>query len=193
MPSRATGLLAVFAVFTIWVTWHAKAIDLKLNQLDQEAAGLNGKPAPDFHLRSLDGRTISPAESRGRENLVVAFWASWCGPCRQELPQLAAFYDQTHKPDSDYEIVAISVDEDAMAARKATADMKLPFPVLLDQDGRTSRLYGVDGIPALFLVNKVGSVYYVQSRDDMAVGATLAKYLGTSYSLVPGAANAGSH
>jgi peroxiredoxin len=106
---------------------------------------------------------------------------------------LAAFYDQTHKPDSDYEIVAISVDEDATAARKAAADMKLPFPVLLDRDSSTSRRYGVDGIPALFLINKVGSVYYVQARDDMAVGATLAKYLGTSYSLLPGAANARSH
>lgn len=184
---RAAAAMVILIVFTIWITWRAKAIEVGMIQSDQEVNALNGKPAPDFHLSSLDGRTLSPGDFRGRKSLVVAFWVSWCGPCREELLQLAAFYQRTHKPDSNYEIVAISIDDDPAAARKAAVNMKLPFPVLLDEAERTaagffpgkiSRLYHVNGIPELFLIGKEGRVYHVDVGDDASAAWTLAEYLG---------------
>lgn len=179
---RAAAAIIIFIALTIWITWRAKTIEIRLGQSGEEVNALNGKPAPDFHLASLDGRTVSPGDFRGRESLVVAFWASWCGPCREELPQLAAFYQRTHKPDSNYEIVAISIDDDPTAARKAAVDMKLPFPVLLDQPNGTARnvagSYHVTGIPELFLIGKEGRVYHVEVGDDATAAWTLASYLG---------------
>jgi peroxiredoxin len=184
---RAAAAIATLIIFTIWITWRAKSIEMILSHSDEEVNELNGKPAPDFHLPSLDGRTVSPGDFRGQKSLAVTFWASWCGPCREELPQLAAFYRRTHKPDSNYDLVAISIDDNPMAARKAAVDMQLPFPVLLDEvehtaaglrPGKISRLYHVNGIPELFLIGKEGRVYHVEVGDDSAAAWTLAEYLG---------------
>ena len=193
LSPRAIAALTILSGLSIWITWRAKAIELKLSQSDEAADALNGKPAPDFHLPSLDGGTISPADFLGKKALVVGFWASWCGPCQEELPQLAAFYNRTRKRGSDYEMVAISIDDDPAAARKAAADMKLPFPVLLDPGGHISRQYRVSAIPELFLISKEGRVYHVKVDDSISVGLTLDQYLGTKLYGRPGAADGGSH
>src|SRR5579872_7494826 len=130
--ARGMGALAVLLVFTVWITWRAKAIEIKMGTSAGETPEIVGKTAPDFQLLSLDGHSVSTADFHSKKMLVVTFWASWCGPCRMELPVLAAFYRQIHKDDSGFDIVAISVDEDPDAAREAAAKLKLPFTVLLD-------------------------------------------------------------
>src|SRR4029453_14047441 len=127
-PSRGSLAIACLASFTAWITWHAKALEKSLH----EGISMGDKRAPDFQWPSLDGRTFAPGDFHGKKNVVVNFWASWCGPCRIELPALASFYQRTHKPDSDYEILSISIDEYRDSAQGAAASMKAPFPVLFD-------------------------------------------------------------
>jgi peroxiredoxin len=191
----AVAALAILAAFTVWITWRAKTIETSLGSFEGQASALDGKPAPDFRLASLDGRTVSAADFRGRKKLVVSFWASWCGPCRMEMPVLAKFYRLTHKADADYEIVSISVDDDRADAEKAAAELKMPFTVLLDPTSRTLQSYGVDAIPAMFVIDKDGKVLHGQVGFETGFDFLLAQELGIkNYTPMAGATDdSGSH
>jgi|ERR1017187_10007711 peroxiredoxin len=190
----AAAALAALAAFTVWITWRAKAIDTRLGGRGGQVTALDGKPAPEFHLTALDGRTVSPADFRGKK-LVVTFWASWCGPCRMELPQLAKFYQRTHKGDTDYEIVSISIDDERAAAETAATQLKVPFPVLLDPTSKTLQSYGADAIPALFVIDQDGKVLHGQVGFAPGFEIILAQELGIkNFNPMAGATDdSGSH
>jgi peroxiredoxin len=172
---RAIFALAAVAAFTIWISWRAKALELGTRRSGAPSV-LLGKPAPDFALESLDGRKISLADYHGRR-LVVTFWASWCGPCRLELPVLAKFYQQTHQPGSDFEVLAISIDTTKDAAQGASRTLKIPFPVLLDADSHFADSYHVDAIPTLFVIDKAGKVAFSHTGFEMGFDFLLAQQL----------------
>lgn len=177
MRPRDLVALAVVVAFTIWVTWQAKTLETHLiHSIIQP-----GEPGPSFRLAALDGRTISSAQLRGKGKLVVSFWASWCRPCREELPALAALYRKTHKAGSGYEMVAISEDAVPEAARRAAARMKLPFTVLEDPSGATLAAYGVQGIPALFVIDEQGAIRQEHVGYQAGVELVLARELGLDY------------
>jgi hypothetical protein len=98
---RSVLAIATLATFTVWITWRAKSIEL-LGHSGQARSALMGKPAPDFDLESLDGRRVSLADYRGK-TVALTFWASWCAPCRMELPVLTKLYEQTHNSESSFE------------------------------------------------------------------------------------------
>jgi peroxiredoxin len=174
---RAAVALTLLAAFTVWISWRAKTLEIHLAESRGQARALIGKPAPDFRLNTLAGRSISPADFRSQHMLVVAFWASWCGPCRVELPELVRFYRQTHTLDADFELVAVSIDSDRADAERAATELQLPFPVLLDPDSATLRAYGAQGIPALYVIGKEGRVRYANVGATPALDLTLAHEL----------------
>jgi len=176
-PVSAVLAISALAVFTVWITWRAKTLERGSPAGDQAVALLH-KPAPDFRLPALDGHVVSLAAERGKRKVVVSFWASWCGPCRMELPVLRSFYERTHKPDADFEIVAISLDTDRDPAERMANELKLPFPVLLDLSQKTARAYGVWGIPMLFIVDKSGRVSYSGTGFNPGFEFLLASQLG---------------
>src|SRR5947209_6278565 len=121
-----TGILAlaIFLAFTIFITWRAKKLDWKL-RTHEEAPPLTGKMAPDFALPALDGRTISLAQYRGKK-IVLSFWASWCEPCRLETPALKEFYESNRNKTDNFELLAISIDEDRGADEAYHRESKQP-------------------------------------------------------------------
>ncbi len=174
-PLGSVLALGALAVFSVWITWRAKAMEMG-TRLEGAPSRLIGKPAPAFELESLDGRRISLAGYRGK-TLVTTFWASWCGPCRLELPVLVKFYREQHRANQDFEILAISVDATRDAAQGAAKTMQLPFPVLLDSDNRVSDSYSVDAIPALFVIDKAGKVIFSHVGFVMGIDAMIAQQL----------------
>jgi peroxiredoxin len=177
-PSVGAALaISALAAFSVWITWRAKSLESRSHTADRPSALLN-KWAPDFELPALDGRMVSLAQQRGKRKVVVSFWASWCGPCRMELPAPRTFYERTHKPDSDFEIVSISLDEDRDSAERMTKELKLPFPVLLDPSQKSAAAYGVVGIPALFIIDKRGRITYGGAGFDPSFEYVLATQLG---------------
>jgi peroxiredoxin len=163
------------AVFTVWITWRAKAIEM--GHVEGAPSRLLGKAAPAFALEALDGHKAALADYHGK-TLITTFWASWCGPCRLEIPVLAKFYQQEHKADSNFEILAISIDTTRDAAEGAAKTLKMPFPVLLDPDSHTADTYQVDAIPTLFVIDKSGKVTFSHTGFTMGLDIMLAAQVG---------------
>lgn len=177
LSTLALVAIAALAAFTIFITWRAKRFEKSLLHGDEPSA-LIDKPAPSFSLDSLDGRRISLADYHGKSTLVVAFWASWCGPCRMELPVLRDFYKKNHRDSTNFEFLAIDVNDERDAAAAAAASDKLPFPVLLDSAGEAGDAYGVESIPAMFVIDKDGTVRYSHVGFEQFMEIRLASELG---------------
>ncbi len=169
--------VVVLALLTILLTWRASILETAL-QRQSEQPELVDKPAPDFSALTLDGRTVSLADFRGQKKVVVSFWASWCGPCRLEMPSLIQFYKTNHRDTSDFEILAVSIDEDPKAAADFATAMKLNFPILVDPDQKIANAYQVEGIPTMFVIDKDGKVIYGRAGYDATMTFQLASELG---------------
>ena len=169
--------IIVLAALTVLLTWRASILETAL-QRQSEQPELVDKPAPDFSAQTLDGRTVALADFRGQKKVVVTFWASWCGPCRLEMPALIQFYKTNHHDSSDFEILAVSIDEDARAAADFATAMQLNFPVLVDPDKKIANAYGVEGIPTMFVIDKDGKVIFGRAGYDATMTFQLASELG---------------
>jgi peroxiredoxin len=197
MPWRhppAAILLIALGIFTIWITWRAKSLELSSLEINSKPLMI-GKQAPDFHLAAMDGRTVSLSDFRGRKKVVIDFWASWCGPCRLEMPEMRRFYQSAHKGDANFEFLAISIDDDLVAAETAVKHDKLQFPVLLDSLGKTAQAYQVDAIPTLLVIDEKGKVIWGETGYQSATEILLATELEIK-NYTPqfgGQSDAGSH
>ena len=114
--------------------------------------------APDFTLRSIEGRNLRLAEQRGQV-VMLNFWASWCGPCKQEMPRLARLFEKYRS--AGFLLLGVNIDDDARLATQAAARWGLGFPVLLDADKAVSRLYELGSMPASVLIDRDGRVRYL--------------------------------
>lgn len=115
-------------------------------------------PAPDFTLRAMDGPNMRLQEQRGRV-VMINFWATWCGPCRQEMPHLNKLY-QKYAP-SGFVLMSVNVDDDTRNAADVAAKLGVKFPVLWDTDKKVSKLYDLATMPSTVLIDRDGKVRYV--------------------------------
>ena len=114
--------------------------------------------APDFTLRGADGRNVRLDELRGQV-VLVNFWATWCGPCREEMPRLDVLYQKYHK--SGFVLLGVNVDDDPHTALATAAKLGVSFPVLLDTDKKVSKLYDLNTMPSTIVIDRDGKVRYL--------------------------------
>jgi peroxiredoxin len=123
------------------------------------ASALTGTgPAANFTLKSADGENIRLSEYRGQV-VLINFWASWCGPCRQEMPHLESIY-RKYEP-LGFTVFGVNVEQDRHKADKVLRDIPVSFPILFDNENQVSELYGVDAMPATILVDRDGTIRHM--------------------------------
>ena len=113
------------------------------------------KPVPQFTLSSLDGKTVAMKDLSNKV-VVIDFWATWCGPCREEIPHLNKLY-------ADYkgqglEIIGISMDDGPDVVREFARELRMEYPLVMGNDELAEQFGGILGLPTTFIVDRKGNI-----------------------------------
>ena len=114
--------------------------------------------APDFTLKSRSGKNVKLSELRG-EVVMINFWASWCGPCRQEMPLLEDMYKKYS--DLGFVLLGVNVEEDSSKAGELLREIPVSFPILYDNKNEATKLYNVVAMPSTVMVDRDGNMRYL--------------------------------
>src|SRR6516165_7818334 len=112
-------------------------------------------PAPSFSLPARDGATVSLAQYKGQV-VMINFWASWCGPCRQEMPLLESIYKKYNK--LGFTMLGVNVEPDSNAANEWLKQTPVSFPILYDKESKVSKAYDVATMPSTVIIDRSGKV-----------------------------------
>ena len=115
--------------------------------------------APDFTLKSSTGENVRLAEQRGQV-VMLNFWASWCGPCRQEMPLLDNISKKYGK--MGFVLYGINVDQDTTEAKNVLQKINVNYSILFDPESKLSDLYKVDAMPTSVFIDKKGQIRHIQ-------------------------------
>ena len=122
------------------------------------SSGMEGQAAPDFALKSSTGENLRLSEYRG-DVVMVNFWATWCGPCRQEMPLLDELYNRYQRV--GFNLLGVNIDDDSRRAMAMVEELGVNFPVLFDARKEVSELYEVEAMPVTVIIDRQGTVRYV--------------------------------
>jgi len=133
-----------------------------------------GDKAPDFRLTKIGGGEVSLSDYRGKV-VLLNFWATWCPPCREEMPLFKDVYKKYR--DNGFEIIAVSTDASTDVVKDFISEYSIKFVVLHDREGKLSSLYGIQGLPTSFLIDREGIVVKVRLGEYKEIEKDLKKVL----------------
>lgn len=147
---------------------------------ESDTRALEGRPAPEFKLHSLDGTQVSLSQFKG-DTVVIDFWATWCPPCRKSLPHIQQISQEKKLRQKGLKILAVDLRESKDKVQSFLEENKYTFPVALDADGGSAEKYLIRGIPTTVVIDKAGVVRKVfigfgddsQSNLDKAISDLL--------------------
>lgn len=119
---------------------------------------LTPSAAPNFELAAMVGNTVNLSQYKGQV-VMINFWATWCGPCRQEMPLLEQLYKK-YKP-MGFTMLGINVEPDSSGATEWLKATPVTFPILFDTESKVSKLYAVSGMPSTVIVDRKGQVRFL--------------------------------
>lgn len=152
-PEQQTEKLAAL------VTELQQNANIKILYQPPKEAPVVGAMAPNFTLTNLNGKEVSLSQFRGRP-VILNFWATWCVPCRREMPALQQAF-QTHQPDG-LAVLAINLKEDAALVEPFVDELGLSFEILYDSQGEVNKTYTVAGLPRTIFIDRQGVIQHIQ-------------------------------
>lgn len=162
----ATLLLGSAFIWTTRSTSGADVMPLVAEPTAAQPAPLVGHPAPEFALTAVDGSQIALSDLRGQV-VLINLWATWCPPCRAEMPAIQQAYERFHA--QGFTVLAVNQQEDGATVVQYMHDQRLTFPVLLDSDARVGATYQARVLPSSFFVDRRGIIRAVY-RGPMSRG-----------------------
>jgi len=122
------------------------------------AQAVAGAATPDFALPARDGSTVKLSDLKGQV-VMINFWATWCGPCRQEMPLLGQL--QSKYEPLGFTLLGVNVEPDSAGAVSWLKGMNVDFPILFDRKNAVAESFGVEGMPSSVFIDRAGNVRYV--------------------------------
>ncbi|MBO2534297.1 peroxiredoxin family protein [Rummeliibacillus suwonensis] len=172
MKKKIFGLLLIFALIAIVLTNFVRSKMAEGEKIDtsstQVSAEVNNKiksgievnqMAPDFSLKTLDGKEAKLSDYRGQK-VILNFWATWCPPCKAEIPHMEKYY-KNHAKKDHVEILAVNLtksDKDENYIKDFIKSYDMTYPVLLDTEGEQQKQYEIVTIPTTFIIDTKGVI-----------------------------------
>ena len=148
-------VIVLIAAGVAWIVWSRASAEAIAGGDVSAALPRKDFLAPDFAAQALDGRTIVLSELRGRV-VLINFWATWCLPCRAEMPAIQGVYEAYL--DRGLEVLAVNLQEPDERVSEFVEELGLTFPVVLDKDDTVSSLYRIRSILTTFFVDRSGVI-----------------------------------
>ncbi|MCJ7621960.1 MAG: TlpA family protein disulfide reductase [Anaerolineaceae bacterium] len=165
---RISGLFGALS----WILLTSLLMPVEAQNLN--AAPMSGFFAPDFSVESLDGEIFQLSQYLGKV-VILNLWASWCPPCRSEMPAIQAVYDE-YKSQGLTVLAVNMTDQDRIEnVQEFVLEQKLTFPILLDTDGSIGELYNSQALPTTFFINPEGKIDEVIIGGPMSEGLLISK------------------
>ncbi len=160
------GLLALlFISGVVWIAASRVPAEAAAARSQRPPSPQVGFAAPDFSLETLDGETVNLSDLRGQA-VLVNFWATWCPPCRAEMPAIQQLYEQYQ--DQGFTVLAVDLQESEAQVTAFAEQMGLTFPILIDPNGQVFSRYQVRALPSTFFVDRNGLIQEIALGGPMA-------------------------
>ncbi|KYG89249.1 TlpA disulfide reductase family protein [Metasolibacillus sp. FSL H7-0170] len=163
--------IAIIAIAIIIVVFNVA------NTMGKKDKRENAEQAADFSLETIDGSTISLSDYKGQK-VILNFWATWCPPCKAEMPHLQNFHENNEDGDVTVLAVNLTASDSVSNAESFVDGYGLTFPVLLDIDGEVGQLYEVITIPTTFFIDEDGNIIekFIGALDEESMENIIDSY-----------------